>query len=577
MSSILYNLANSGEIDWLSFSFAEFLCQQAGQPLDSLLGQSAALVSEANLAGDVCVDLAKHENRRLFSATSFVPKTPAVDQWAEQLLASDVIGRPGTSSPVILESNRLYLQRNWGYETEVASRLSKKFGPAGAIDLNHLKEVSACLFDHSTDGEDEQKAAVEKAVLQRFSVISGGPGTGKTTTVVKILAAILTLEPDTRIALTAPTGKAAARMSDSINRRKHQLEIEDSIRHLIPTESATLHRLLGFSQNRFRFHQKNLLPFDCVIVDEASMIDLRLMFQLLQALPDKTRLILLGDRDQLASVAAGNVLGDITGHGRSIDAAPPLLRNSISLLRHSYRFEAGGAIAALAEQVNRGNTSATIKLLEEGHPSTVWNNFPETGLSDNTLTMILEAYQQVLDAVSPVEAIRQFDQFRVLATLNKGPQGVIELNRLISSKLQVSKSMDNPELFQGMPVMINRNHHDLGLFNGDTGVIWKKEGLFYACFSDTNGEPRWIRLNRLREFNAAWVTTVHKSQGSEFDRVVLILPEDAESDSLSRELLYTAITRARSRFDLQGGYNVVQATINQLTRRQSGLAEKLGW
>ncbi|MEM7563183.1 MAG: exodeoxyribonuclease V subunit alpha [Pseudomonadota bacterium] len=579
MSRFLHRMAVKGEIDWLSFSFAEFICRQAGESIDSPLAQSAALVSEANLAGDVCVELKHYQDKTLFPGENQADteRMEDADRWISQLLDTGVVSGPDKDNPIIVDDGRLYLQRNWRYETSVANKLLGRMETPGSIQQADLISTIEPLFLNSKPEENDQKAAVTKAIERQFSVISGGPGTGKTTTVVKILAAILSLRPESRIALSAPTGKAAARMIASIKSRIDQIEIDENIRQLVPLESATLHRLLGFSQNRFRHHEKHRLPYDCVIVDEASMIDLRLMFQLLEALPDHSRLILLGDRDQLASVAAGNVLGDITGHGRSLDQASGQLQDSISLLTHSYRFEASSDIARLASLVNQGNAHAALEQLDQNNKATLWFQAADRSLTENSLKMVLEAYRGVLTAVNPADAIDQFERFRVLATLNQGPHGVIELNRLISQKLLNQQNSVNSELFQAMPIIVNRNHHDLGLYNGDTGILWEQNGLMYACFNDAANNLRWIRLNRLRDFSPAWVTTVHKSQGSEFDTVLLVLPEDSESESLSRELLYTAITRAKTRFVLQGNRGVVQSMIKKLTRRHSGLAERLGW
>ena len=579
MKLLLNKLAQQGEIDWLSYYFAQFISQQANTDIDDLLALSAALVSEANLAGDVCIDLAQLQGKPLFNSNrsdSEVPRGIDSHQWMAHLATSPVVGDATRQTPLILDDQRLYLHRYWHYENQVAAGIRARltFEP---VDKQVLKMSIDALFADAKPEEQDQKNAVLQAVQQRFTVVSGGPGTGKTTTVVKILAALLNIQPDSRIALAAPTGKAAARMMGSIQNRIGQINIDPDNRSLIPTRASTLHRLLGYRQRHFQYHRDHRLAIDCVIVDEASMIDLSLMFHLLQALPDNARLILLGDRDQLASVSAGNVLGDITGHGRSFDQATPELAAAIALLQHSYRFVESGGIANLALQVNLGDSKAALSLLEGDDKSIHWQINEDEQLDPKCLDWILRAYQSMFEVDSVSAALQHFEKTRVLSAINWGPLGVNELNRLISSKLLAVNQLPDSESFHGMPILVNRNHYELGIFNGDTGILWQTTKGLAACFDDGNSGVREISLNRLTDFSPAWVTTVHKSQGSEFDSVLLVLPGDADAEVLSRELLYTAITRARLHFHLHAGRSVIKQTIHRLTQRDSGLAAKLGW
>ncbi len=579
MKSLLNQLARQGDIDWLSYYFAQFISEQANTDIDDLLALSAALVSEANLAGDVCIDLAQLSNKPLFSSSRIdceIPRGIDSHQWVAYLATTSVVGDTAHQTPLILDDQRLYLHRYWHYENQVAAGIYARLSPE-PVDKQALMVQIESLFADARPEEQEQQSAVLQAVQQRFTVISGGPGTGKTTTVVKILAALLTIQPDIRIALAAPTGKAAARMMDSIQNRIDQISIDADKRSLIPTRASTLHRLLGYRQRHFQYGREHRLAVDCVIVDEASMIDLSLMFHLLQALPDRARLILLGDRDQLASVSAGNVMGDITGHGRSLDQASPELAGAIALLRHSYRFDASGGIANLAQQVNLGDSNAALSLLESRDKSIHWQISEDEQLEPKYLDWILKSYQPVFEADSVSDALQQFDKTRVLSAINWGPLGVNELNQLISSKLLAKNQLPDSGSFHGMPIMVNRNHYELGIFNGDSGILWQTRKGLVACFDDGSGGVREISLNRLSDYSPAWVTTVHKSQGSEFDSVLLVLPGDAEAEVLSRELLYTAITRARRDFHLHAGRSVITQTIKRLTKRDSGLAAKLGW
>jgi exodeoxyribonuclease V alpha subunit len=408
-------------------------------------------------------------------------------------------------------------------------------------------------------------------------VISGGPGSGKTSTVIRILAVMLARNPDSRIALAAPTGKAAARMLDSIRQGIDRLGLQDRLHMARPLEAKTIHRLLGYRQQGFSYHQEHRLAIDCVIVDEASMIDIRLMYQLLAALPEGAQLILLGDRDQLASVAAGNVLGDITGHGRQTGSNPPTVAQATSLLRSTYRFAGDSAIAKLAGQVNRGDHPAVIELLRSGETGLRWFETESEALDREALDWLCDAYQPIFDSDSPADALEIYEKTRLLCATNHGPFGIETLNRELSSALLVRNGLAQAEHYPGLPIMITRNFPELELFNGDTGLLWSSGGELRACFRGIDGGIRDFAINRLPEFKPAWAITVHKSQGSEFDSVLLVLPQDASAEVLSRELLYTAITRARHHFLLHAPGKTLTQAIGRTTRRHSGLAQKLGW
>jgi exodeoxyribonuclease V alpha subunit len=324
MSKFLHRLARDGDISWLSYYFAEFISSHDDSEIDELTGLSAALVSEANLAGDVCVELDRFAGRPLFQCSRGIGVTTAIgpspEEWRNALLTSICVGTGGDPNPLIIDGSRLYLNRYWFYENFVSEKILSLLQRKTKTDSVSIKAAAKALFAQQADIDQDQMGAVIAAAGKTFSVISGGPGSGKTSTVIRILAVLVAQNPSYRIALAAPTGKAAARMMDSIRQRIDQLDIADNIKAAIPVEARTIHRLLGYRHHGFSYHQQHRLPVDCVVIDEASMIDLKLMYQLLAALPDTAQLILLGDRDQLASVAAGNVLGDITGQGHQLDA-----------------------------------------------------------------------------------------------------------------------------------------------------------------------------------------------------------------------------------------------------------------
>jgi exodeoxyribonuclease V alpha subunit len=572
MTNLLYSLARNGDIHWLSYYFAEFIAKQAQTSNDELPGLSAALVSEANLAGNVCIELGAYSMRPLFNSSRIdvaeIPVGLDCAEWCARLRASPCIGGPTENNPLVLDENRLYLNRLWFYEDFVAAKITAILEQEATTNQAEISARVDKLFPSSDAVDQDQKDAVLAAASKPFSVISGGPGSGKTSTIVRILAVLLALNPECRIALAAPTGKAAARMMVSIHQRVDQIGLDNSTKITIPSEATTIHRLLGYRRNGFSYNEQHRLPVDCVVIDEASMIDLKLMFHLLAALPDQAQLILLGDRDQLASVAA---------HGHALDTGTTAVATSIALLRNSYRFNRDSAISQIASLVNQGQSTAAIDLLRSNDRELRWYAEESDQIDAEALAWIYNAYQPVFESDAPADALETYETTRVLCATNQGYFGVESLNHRISSALLARNNLPETNLYSGLPIMITRNHHELGLFNGDTGILWQFEDGLRACFRDSGGGIRDLAINRLPEFTPAWASTVHKSQGSEFDSVWLILPSDPESGVLSRELLYTAITRARQRFILHAASSVVVRAIENLTRRHSGLAYKLGW
>ena len=581
MSLLLHKLARNGDISWLSYYFAEFVATQAQVDIDDLTSLSAALVCEANQAGNVCIDLESQQHRPLFTSSridiSEIPTGVEVSHWCQHLKASPCIATPNNIAPMTLDGSRLYLNRFWFYEDYIANRITAMISTPTAIDYADVSARLERLFGTDDEIDQDQKQAVLTSASYPFSVISGGPGSGKTSTVIRILTVLLALDPGCRIALAAPTGKAAARMSDSIRQRIDQTPANMKIKSSMPLEARTIHRLLRYRRKGFEYNERHQLPVDCVIIDEASMIDLKLMFHLLSALPAQTRLILLGDRDQLASVAAGNVLGDITGHGHKLDAATAAVASSIALLGNNYRFGNDSAIGEIAGSVNQGNSDLAIQLLRGDTRGLRWFEESRDELHGDARDWLTETYQAVFEAGTADDALRAYEKTRVLCATNRGPLGVDAINLLVSGSFTAGRDLPESGLYAGLPIMITRNHHDLNLFNGDTGILWQRGDSLRACFRNSDGGLRELAVSRLPGFTPAWASTVHKSQGSEFDSVLLILPSDPDSDALSRELLYTAITRARRQFFIHAPAGAIVSAIERLTRRHSGLAQKLGW
>lgn len=581
--------------------FAAFICRQAGSR-DPHLEAAAALLSRGVTAGDVCLDLsgALDEGR----AAGY--RLESVATWRERLAAAPVVGAPGEFKPLILDhADRLYLQRYWRYENELAEAILKRGEPA-LFDRERLKQGLARLFPATPGETDWQRIAALAAVTRRFCVISGGPGTGKTSTVVKVLALLLEQAEAMgagsalRIALAAPTGKAAARLKESIAAGLDKAEQE--VRGLIPEDVFTLHRLLGYlkGSSGFRHNSENPLPYDVVIVDEASMVSLPLMAKLLCALRRDTRLILLGDRDQLASVEAGAVLGDMcdTGavHGFSPDFAalaaevagdavaeqPGLgpLGDAVVLLKKSYRFSSTGGIGKIGALVNAGDAAAALAAcLDPALPEVSLAPLPPAGsLAEALAKRITDGYAEYLHELSPEEAFAKFSRFRILCAMRSGPYGVESVNQLVRQRLaQAGLIHPHGRWYAGQPVMISKNDYNLGLFNGDVGLILpdaESGGELRAFFPSGSGGMRKVLPLRLPEYECAFAMTVHKSQGSEFDRVLLVLP-DRDTPVLTRELVYTAITRAKESVELLATEPLFITAVERRVIRRSGLRERL--
>lgn len=576
--------------------FANFVCRQAGSR-DPHLEGAAALLSRGVGSGDVCLDLA------CALSEGDAPRygIESLDTWVERLRGFSVVGSPGDFAPLILDqSNRLYLHRYWRYEDQLAAALRQRGAPA-PFNEHLLKEGLDRLFPANPSGEiDWQRVACLAALTRRFCVISGGPGTGKTSTVVKVLALLLEQHQGERfrIALAAPTGKAAARLKESI---VAGVECSAEVAPLIPEEVSTIHRLLGYIKGScsFRHHRENPLPYDLVIVDEASMVSLPLMAKLVDAVREDTRLILLGDRDQLASVEAGAVLGDICDTGAShgfspdfVDLAARLsgdrlpeqattgsLGDAVVLLRKSYRFSASSGIGVVAALVNEGDAAGALSVIRERrYPDLLLGESPPAAkLGGELAERILAGYRAYLQEETPEGAFARFGEFRILCALRNGPYGVEAVNRLVQERLE-KEGLIAPQgrWYAGQPILITRNDYNLSLFNGDIGMILpdpEAKGELRAFFPTGSGLRRVLPL-RLPEHESAFAMTVHKSQGSEFDRVLIVLP-DRDTPVLTRELLYTGITRAKRSVEILSTEEIFLSTVGRRIQRRSGLKEKL--
>jgi len=582
----------------LESRFADLLVRLAGRDSAELVA-AACLASRAIAQGDVCVELATFADLRLPGSDVHLP--PLAD-WLAGLFASGVVGRPGDYCPLIVDDRaRLYLYRYWDYERRVAEHLCRRAEQSCAVNEALLQTGLRRLFPDPQ--ELQQKIAAAVAVLSGLCVISGGPGTGKTTTVVKVLLLLAEQargRPPLRVALAAPTGKAAARARDALHAVLAQLPIDARARPSLPSDATTLHRLLGVQpgSGAFRYHRANPLPVDVLVVDEASMVDLALLAKLLDAMPAHARLLLLGDKDQLASVEAGAVLGEIcarTGFTAAFAARLALLvgapvpaggdfplGNSIALLDRNYRFDARSAIGKLAQLVNQGHGQAVLALLRDGSPGELlWERCSDAiaaRLAARLKSWLAQYWQAVRSDAAPAEIIRAFERSRVLCAHRDGPASALEVNRAVERELVAHRQIDARQVwYAGRPVMIMRNDYDLQLFNGDVGIALpdsSANGELRVFFPAAGAGLRPIHPVRLPEHETVYAMTIHKSQGSEFEEVLILLPGEPSAVA-SRELLYTAVTRARARVEIWANEVVLLDAVARKLSRASGLRDQL--
>jgi exodeoxyribonuclease V alpha subunit len=634
---------------------------------DSLVLLAAALTSHQLGHGHVCLDLAATLEAPDF-ALSLPPEGDALrntmlpsqvlagltpEAWARALQGSELVAEGGdadaSARPLVLAGTRLYLRRYWNYELSVAASLRDRLAEPLPVPADLPTRLSELFPDPppAVEGEpvsDWQKVACALAARGRFSLITGGPGTGKTTTVVRLLAMLqssaMAEGKPLRIRLAAPTGKAAARLGESIGVQLGQLSLDETIRKEVPTAVSTLHRLLGSrpDSRRFRHDRRHPLSLDVLVVDEASMIDLEMMASVLEALPASARLILLGDKDQLASVEAGAVLGDLCrdaelGNYRAdtrawleamtgaplVDAAlrpgTQALAQQTVMLRHSRRFGGGSGIGRLARAVNEQDAVEARAVFAQS-PGDLSTLRVEGETDTRLLELIVDGgrskrgpasanqahapqgyahYLHVLRSGRPpadtshgdpawetwaAQVLAAFDEFRLLCSLRKGPWGVAGLNQRVADTLHARGLIRATDgWYEGRPVLSTRNDYGLGLMNGDIGIamlVPTAEGplALRVAFprNDGQGGVRFVLPSRIGAVETVFAMTVHKSQGSEFAHTALVLPP-ALNPVLTKELVYTGITRARQWFTLvESGAGVFDAAVARQVRRLSGLS-----
>lgn len=622
--ALLDKLKASGAIVPLDYHLALFLVKQSQLNDPIMQSRFAFLIVWLSIevrSGHVCINLADIHPDNLeyrFSHELIILLftelvTPTLVDWQSLCLelGCTMISDGKVLSPLVLSNNQLYFQRMWQYETQVANYFNhslQSYPPSDSV-----KKIINQLFivNQQASDIDWQKIATATAVSKKLTIISGGPGTGKTTTISKILATLVAAHQlqsnlPLRIIAAAPTGKAAARLTESLSAAIATLPLSPDIMHSIPVEAVTLHRLLGakLTSNQYIYHQDNKLSVDLLLIDEASMIDLPMMASVIAALPDNARLILLGDKEQLSSVEAGAIFGDLcallnygysaehvdiinhlTGYQLIASTSQSSIADSICLLQKSYRFDSQSGIGRLANYIKEGQSYPAIKLLisQEYNDITCYDmaNNHQYQHAIHWCINAYQAYYQVIKSnpTNVAGILSAFNQFRLLCALRDGPYGVQGLNKVIENGLEQHNTIPFKKQdiwYIGRPIMILKNNFSLGLFNGDIGITLfnNEDNKLKVYFQLPNGEIKGFSPFRLPEHETTYAMTIHKSQGSEFEHVSIILPNEY-SPILTRSLLYTAVTRARKQVTLFASQPILDKTIKSQTIRQSGLANLL--
>lgn len=535
-----------------------------GREPDEQVLLAVALAVRAVRAGSVALDLAT------VADPPDLPWPPA-PEWAAAVAGSPLVA----AGLVRWDNDLLYLDRYHEQETQVVDDLLSRAATSPAHDAGRMaasmeRLVGAMQRARPGTTYDEQVAACLAAAGQWTTVLTGGPGTGKTTAVASLLVGLLDQHPGgLRIALAAPTGKAAARLQQAVHQEAEAFDEADRVR-LAGVTASTLHRLLRpdpGNSTRFRHHRGNRLPHDVVVVDESSMVSLTQMARLLEAVRPDARLVLVGDPHQLSSVEAGAVLSDVV---RGFQDRPD---SPVAGLRTTHRF--GEQIRALAEALRTGDADEALAVLAAGHEAVEWVD--DADPAPRIRTTALEAALAVRDAAERGDvaaALEALDRHRLLCAHRDGPYGVRHWNRRIEHWLTAETGDPLHErAYVGRPLLVTANDHQLGVYNGDSGVVVMTPGGPRAVIAASDG-PRDLAPSRLGDVETMHAMTIHKSQGSQADVVTVLLP-DEDSRLLSRELFYTAVTRARSRVRVVGSEAAIRAAIGRRAQRASGLAVRL--
>ncbi|HJR91690.1 MAG TPA: exodeoxyribonuclease V subunit alpha [Acidimicrobiia bacterium] len=580
---LLARFNDAGVINPLDTLAASTISRLLGET-DEVATLAAALTVRGTRFGHVCVDLDNLANSVVVDdrdrETVAALPWPTPDEW-QAALSGSVLVDGGGDAPLVKVDNRLYLERYFRYEQRLAELIS---GRLDTIELA-VAPTSRALLDRllAPGGTPtSQHAAAVKALTGQVAVVAGGPGTGKTFTIGVMLAALAAdaASPFPLIAVAAPTGKAAARLGESIADRAAELEDAGISARLATIAPSTIHRLLEWTWGRGRFRRTatNRLPHEIVIVDEMSMVSLPIAARLLEALRDDARLVMVGDPYQLESIEAGTVLADIVGPADTGSRPAVPIGNRVVVLDRGHRFQAGSPIDEFADAVRLGQADQALGLLSSSGEQLRWVPKPSgpafDALWEEVVTRRRRVVELALSGSDPMAALTALSEMAVLCAHRRGPTGVSHWSR--EMELALDEHFPglrwNGEWYPGRPVMITRNDYHLDLYNGDIGVAVNTEDGMRAVFD--RGGLRRFPLSHLTEHTTVHALTIHKSQGSQFGQVMVVLPDD-ESPLLTRELLYTAVTRAADRVCLVGSEAVVRAAVGRSVPRASGLGTLL--
>ena len=625
------NLKNKDGFQDIDFQFAKFILKEANTE-DEILFLSAALASYSLRAGNTCCSI-KHLAETKFPeyksgielGTGSMPTIilPEYSVWKKCLSKYPHIVSSENYTPLILDnSDRLYLHRYWNYENklaaEIRNRCQRDIELTDKITAEHIKNISTLFQNYKSNNTDWQQVAVLTAILNKFCIITGGPGTGKTTTVTAILAMLLDINPNYKIKICAPTGKAGSRLNESISEEINNINPLNSLlttEKLRNLETSTVHRLLKPlpMSPHFKHNEKNPILADIVVVDEASMIPQALFFKLISAIPKSAKIILLGDKDQLASVEAGAVMASLCNSTtpnefsekhcsflekffkdnkwkfKTAGKTTPLI-NSVIELEKSYRFDDDKGIGKVKHalhstpeniyNVGKNNSEEFILLhlpkvseLEKSICSYIDNLY----IADKSAKVHAASkkikFTDFMNAETPEKAFYILSEFKILCSHNIGLTGVDKINRIIHSHL-FKEPFEN--LPVGTPIMIIENNNQLQLFNGDMGIIWNDESGYKKAFFPNGHEDNLkpVSLSLLPKYTEVFAMTIHKSQGSGFQKILVILP-GSYSPILTKELIYTAITRAKKECVIWAKRKIFEQAAVTPTIRHSGLEDKL--
>jgi len=584
---------------------------------DPVLEPYAYWLSKKMAEGHICIPLAlpAEVKERPWSQLPDANLLSGLTEW--------VTTEATAIKPFVLQNSKLYLHRYFQYETWVLQSIRRLMKAGVGLQQQRMQEltdrrvqvsalgsaISAVPVEPADWHTDWQLVAAISAYCQHFTIITGGPGTGKTTTVAKILSILYENQPSLRVALAAPTGKAAMRMGESLKATLLPLSATTQSK-FAELEPATIHRLLGyqFDSLYFKHNEHHPLPYDVVIIDEASMIDVALFAKLLSAISNNTRLILLGDRNQLASVEAGSLFGDLCrlqdpdcrfttewanfinsflsspnnqiGNHSISNQSIPLMHHVIEL-KKSHRFGSNSGIGHFSRAIIQNE----VPVLQAAIEQSPWNDVQiDTDSSFHSVEKMMTLYKDYISEPDIVKALSLFNRFRILCAVRESNRGVYAMNKMAEKLLQQSKVKNadgtyfsaDSEFYENRPVIITQNIKDLDLFNGDIGIVRKNSRQqFRVYFEGKDGQPRELPVAFIGKCETVFAMTIHKSQGSEYDHVLVMLPESKENQILTRELLYTAITRAKKQVMISAAKEVILQTASTSVSRVSGINDRV--